>query len=69
MSAFYFEATIEHGGSSNGGGGGGGGGCGVSIGLYRDGLPLEGVPGHNSVAYGGCGRGAARRMGLARERA
>ena len=43
--AFYFEVTIEHGGI--------GGGCGVSVGLYRDGLPLEGVPGHNSVAYGG----------------
>jgi hypothetical protein len=43
--AFYFEVAIEHGGV--------GGGCGVSVGYYRDGLPLEGVPGHNSIAYGG----------------
>lgn len=50
--AFYFEVLVEADGNEADEAGSGSGAR-VAVGLYRDGLPLEGVPGHNSYAYGG----------------
>ena len=56
LPVFYFEVTVVNGGNDTPNTAPGEQpSARVAVGYYRDGLPLEGMPGHNSIAFGGHG--------------